>query len=133
MKIFCHVNLCRACLNGHLSIIKLLVDYGADGRPNAESGLTPLYAACVMGHLDVVKYLSNKFPKHLIMPAASDESYPIHAAIMKNRNEVLKFLLTLKGTATINGTIRDEHRRRSEQEIRRPIQLQSRSVTLRGL
>ena len=133
MKIFCHDNLCRACLNGHLSITKLLIDYGADGRPNAESGLTPLYAACVMGHLDVVKYLSNKFPKHLIMPAASDESYPIHAAIMKNRNEVLRFLLTLRGTTKMNVNIREEHRRRSEQEIRKPMTMKSRSATLPGL
>ena len=110
----------------------MLIDYGADGRPNAESGLTPLYAACVMGHLDIVEYLSKKFPKHLIMPAASDESYPIHAAIMKNRNDVLKFLLTLRGATTMNGSIREEHRRRSEQIIQKPMTIKSRSSTLPG-
>ena len=119
---------CRASFGGYIHIIKLLLDYKADGRPNADSGITPLYAACFAGHLEVVVLLSRIFPKHLVIPVNLDEMYPLHAAVMKNRVEVVYFLLGLRETDA------DRERKRSQQEAAtfRPSPLKMRRATTSG-
>ena len=44
---------------GHLEIVRLLVDAGADKDKVTKSGLTPLYVASQRGHLEVVRLLVN--------------------------------------------------------------------------
>lgn len=103
----------RASFGGHIEIVKLLIEYKADGRPNVDSGITALYAASFAGHLDVVMLLAQVFPKHLIMPVTIDETYPLHAAVMKGRVEIVKFLLTLRKT----DMTAEVHRKISHQEF----------------
>lgn len=88
----------RASIGGYLDIVKLLIDYNADGRANFDSGLTPLYGACFAGHLDVVIHLSTVFPHQLEIPVTSDCMYPFHAAIIKGHTEIVCYLITLRRT-----------------------------------
>ena len=49
-----------ATKSGHLSMVKLLLDAGADINVQDESGNTPLHYASANGKKDVVKYLLEK-------------------------------------------------------------------------
>ena len=58
-----------AALNGHLEVVRYLVESGANkdqGKTN--DGATPLFIAAHQGHLDVVRFLveagANKRPRH---------------------------------------------------------------------
>ncbi|XP_065648792.1 leucine-rich repeat serine/threonine-protein kinase 1 isoform X2 [Hydra vulgaris] len=86
----------RASFYGYKDIVQLLIDYQADGRPNAESGLTPLYAACYHGHYDVAVLLSKTFPKLLLIPLIYDLTYPLHACVMREQEHIVEYLLTLR-------------------------------------
>eukprot|EP00043_Microstomoeca_roanoka_P030136 m.24847 g.24847 ORF g.24847 m.24847 type:complete len:125 (-) comp9754_c1_seq2:61-435(-) len=42
---------------GHLEIVRLLLQHGADANAPDGVGLTPLWYACQYGHLDVIRLL----------------------------------------------------------------------------
>ena len=46
-----------AAQNGHLDIVKALLEAGADRNQAMNSGATPLFIAAEKGHLDVVEML----------------------------------------------------------------------------
>ena len=47
-----------ACLEGHLDIVKMLINSVVDvNLGDAEDNSTPLHKACYRGHMDVVNYL----------------------------------------------------------------------------
>ena len=46
-----------ASANGHLEVVRLLVEKGADMDKGRDNGLTPLLAACYAGHLEIVRLL----------------------------------------------------------------------------
>ena len=46
-----------AAQNGHLDVVRHLVEVGADKDQAQNSGATPLYIAAENGHLDVVRLL----------------------------------------------------------------------------
>ena len=46
-----------ASQNGHLEVVRLLIDAGADKDKARTDGATPLYIACQNGHLEVVRLL----------------------------------------------------------------------------
>ena len=48
----------RACCDGHLDIVKMLINSGVDvNRGDAVENSTPLHQACAGGNMDVVNYL----------------------------------------------------------------------------
>jgi ankyrin repeat protein len=49
-----------ACQNGHINIIKLLINKGIDINIKNNDGLAGLYSACKNGHIDIVKLLIDK-------------------------------------------------------------------------
>lgn len=49
--------LLKACQNGHLEIIKLLLENGAEVNKAKRNGATPLFAANSGGHNEVVEFL----------------------------------------------------------------------------
>ena len=83
----------RASHGGFTEIVKLLLDYGADGRPNGDSEISPLYAACYLGHLPVVKVLAERLPIYLTLPTKVDNSSPLHAASMRGHVHVVRHLI----------------------------------------
>ncbi|XP_050357480.1 protein fem-1 homolog A [Nymphalis io] len=46
-----------AAVAGHMQVLRLLADAGADIDAGSDSGSTPVRSACFMTHLDVVKFL----------------------------------------------------------------------------
>lgn len=52
-----------ACETGNRQIVKILLDYGADGRYHSVTKYSPLYIACYQGHREVVEMLLIKFPE----------------------------------------------------------------------
>lgn len=48
-----------AAAAGHISIVKLLVKWGANVNSTTRTNSTPLRAACFDGHFEIVKYLIN--------------------------------------------------------------------------
>ncbi|VDI42961.1 serine/threonine-protein phosphatase 6 regulatory ankyrin repeat subunit A [Mytilus galloprovincialis] len=46
-----------ACINGHLDIVKLLVNVGVNLNDTSNKGCTPLFQACEEGHYEIVKFL----------------------------------------------------------------------------
>ena len=49
-----------AAMKGHIEVVKLLLDKGADISVAHADGWTPLNAAATRGHLEVVKLLLDK-------------------------------------------------------------------------
>ena len=47
----------RPWQNGHLDVIRHLVEVGADKDKTMDTGATPLYIAAHNGHLDVIRHL----------------------------------------------------------------------------
>ncbi|PMD55239.1 ankyrin, partial [Hyaloscypha bicolor E] len=50
----------RASMNGHVDIVKLLLEKGADVNAADRDGQTPLYRAFANRHVDIVKLLLEK-------------------------------------------------------------------------
>ncbi|KIJ06606.1 hypothetical protein PAXINDRAFT_91740 [Paxillus involutus ATCC 200175] len=46
-----------ACLGGHISIVELLVQKGADVNMQGSNSCTPIHLACSGGHVSIVKLL----------------------------------------------------------------------------
>ncbi|XP_048249888.1 uncharacterized protein LOC124128376 [Haliotis rufescens] len=55
-----HTPLFVACENGHIDIVRLLIEKGADVTAAAKDGCTPLHCACKNGHIDIVRLLIEK-------------------------------------------------------------------------
>ena len=91
----------RASLEGFPEIVKLLLENGANGKPNGGPGLTPLYAACYHGHLEVVKILAESLPHLLMKPTVNDQSVPLHAAIFQGKIDTIRYLLSLRKEVSI--------------------------------
>ena len=49
-----------ASLEGHLEVVRLLIEAGADKDKANDDGTTPLYVASINGHLEVVRLLVEK-------------------------------------------------------------------------
>jgi len=56
-SVHCVTALWVAAVHGRLSVLKRLVELGADVNAASDSGSTPVRSACFMTHLDIVQYL----------------------------------------------------------------------------
>jgi len=86
----------KASYEGYPEIVRLLLQNGANGKANGGSGLTPLYAACYVGNLEVVQILVECLPRLLMQPTVSDQSIPLHAAILRGNIETIRYILNLR-------------------------------------
>ena len=57
--------LCVACINGDLSIVKLLVSAGADVKKTDSTGWTASEHAAYRGHMNIVEYLEDRDSGHI--------------------------------------------------------------------
>ncbi|XP_013111702.1 protein fem-1 homolog B isoform X2 [Stomoxys calcitrans] len=78
---------------GHLQVVKLLVQHGANVNHNTKAQSSPLRAACYAGRLDIVKYLiehgadvniGNKYNNTCIMIAAYKGHTQVVDTLLKN-------------------------------------------------
>ena len=49
-----------ACYNGHLGVVKLLVEHGASLKATDKMGMTPFFKAAGAESLDIIKYMEEK-------------------------------------------------------------------------
>lgn len=87
----------RAAYGGHLRIVKLLLQRGADGSPNSFTGITPLYAACVNKHVDVTQLLVQYMPHHVNTATKMERSTPLHVAAGEGCVALVKTLMQSPG------------------------------------
>jgi hypothetical protein len=107
------VHFCSALIfaanNGHLDLVKKLVDLKANIEDRANNWRTPLLCACLWGHLPVVEYLVNngQFPKVILQSEFYSRCFPganvtvfdadgmtaIMSATVNGHNEIVKYML----------------------------------------
>ena len=81
-----------ACENGHLDIVRQLIDFGADVNQISDEKGTPLCVACMEGHADIAQFLISKGA--LVHDPALGNSSPISLACKSGKSEVMEFLLS---------------------------------------
>ncbi|RSL98385.1 hypothetical protein CEP52_010378 [Fusarium oligoseptatum] len=81
----------KACREGHLEIVNLLLQHGADIEAKESDGSTPFDSACWKGHKDVVELLLSKGANS--QGCDNDGWTPIRAATEHKRLDVIEVLL----------------------------------------
>ncbi|KAJ6225869.1 hypothetical protein RDWZM_004414 [Blomia tropicalis] len=82
----------KACQEGHLEIVQLLIEAGSDGRQHPVTRYSPLYIASYHGRKSIVQLLLEHFPE-LAAIYTVEHWLPIHAAAMNNHLDIVKLLL----------------------------------------
>ncbi len=84
-----------AVRNGHLNVVKVLIDALADVNRKTRRNYTSLHLAAQNGHLDVVEFLIDK---NSDVSAKTQEGYtPLHLAAQNGHLDVVKYLISEKG------------------------------------
>ena len=87
----CHPPLVYASMLGDISIVKLLLQHGAD--VNIHSDETPLTAACKHGHSDVVDTLLHNTPSPSIYQTNMYGMTPLQVAVKYNQEVIVRRLI----------------------------------------
>lgn len=80
-----------SAMNGHIEVVKLLVDKGCDVKAADNKGATPLHMAAGNGHIEVTRYLISRGASS--RAPDKDGRTPLHWAARGGRLEVLRILL----------------------------------------
>ena len=89
----CHPPLVYACMQGNISIVKLLLQHGAD--VNIHSNETPLTAACKHGHSDVVDVLLHNTPNPSTSPTNMYGLTPLQVAVKNYEGVIARRLVDI--------------------------------------
>ena len=89
----CHPPLVYACMQGDISIVKLLLQHGAD--VNIYSDETPLTAACKHGHSDVVDILLHNTPNPSICQTNMYGMTPLQVAVKYHQGVIARRLIDI--------------------------------------
>lgn len=85
---FLHV----ACENGHLDVVRQLVDFGANVNQTSEETGTPLCVACMKGHANIATFLLSRGA--LVHDPSFGQLSPILLACKFGKHDVVEFLLS---------------------------------------
>ena len=88
----CVAPLFAACMNGHLGVVKRLVEGGADVMMKNENSENVLHAACQRGHLELARYLAGLWVFD-VEDKDGDGQTPLHAACVCGNLDVVKMLV----------------------------------------
>eukprot|EP00795_Rhopilema_esculentum_P010503 gene10503-19218_t len=80
-----------ACLEGHIEMVKFLIEQNADVNGKDQFKWTPLHFACHTGQLDVAQYLLDHGAE--LDAQAANGGTPIMRAIESSRENVVSFLI----------------------------------------
>jgi ankyrin repeat protein len=92
--------LIEAAANGHVDVVKLLIENGADVNLKGEAWYGPLHAAAARGHIEVVKILLENGADVNIF----HQNKPLHNAAMNGHIEVAQILLAHGADINVKGT-----------------------------
>ena len=92
--------LIEAADNGHVDMVKLLIENGADVNLKGEAWYGPLHAAAANGHIEVVKILLENGADVNIF----HQNKPLHNAAMNGHIEVAEILLDNGADINAKGT-----------------------------
>jgi ankyrin repeat protein len=81
----------RASCQGHVQVVKALLEHGAEIEAKDNDGWTPLHWACLKDHLPVVKSLLSDGAN--ILTANNYGHLPIYYAVGGRKSEVTRYLL----------------------------------------
>ncbi len=79
--------------NGHISIVNVLIDVGANMNAKNMDGFTALELSCRKGFFEVSKVLINRFPR-LSTSEETVKDDPLHVACHEGAFEVVRLLLS---------------------------------------
>lgn len=82
----------KACQEGHLEIVQLLLKAGADSRQHPVTKYSPLYISAYHGRYQICLLLLQHFPE-LSSVYTVEHWLPIHAAAMNNHQNIVQLFL----------------------------------------
>lgn len=86
----------RACARGHLELVKVLLDHGADPSVRMMNNWNVYHTAANNGHLEVLKYLHESgIPG--IDATGVEEGKPIDVALVREHKEAYRWLSEITG------------------------------------
>ena len=89
----------RACIQGHIEIVRILLNHGRDANVRAKYLWTPLHQACKHGHSNIVDLLlSSGANWHL---KDKNGRTPLFVACQYGKNEIVATLLNRQADVTV--------------------------------
>jgi ankyrin repeat protein len=90
----CNNCLHRACQNGHIDVVKLLLDHGANIELKTRFKQTPLFIACQYGHHSIVALLLDRGASiDLCIDNSRSRSNPLHETCSNGHENIVRLLL----------------------------------------
>lgn len=84
----------RAAQKGNCTVIRFLLEHGADPRILSKSGETPLHIACFHRHADAVSELLKTAAKNDVNTKEKTmEMTPLHVAVWRGAQDIVQLLL----------------------------------------
>jgi ankyrin repeat protein len=82
-----------AAQEGHVDVVRCLVESGAGINQTVHHGVSPLYIATLQGHVDVVRYLVSDLGTD-VNQAMNNGDTPLHIAVQMGNFDVVRCLVS---------------------------------------
>ena len=92
----------KACFNGHLNIVKLLIIHGANIYSTTQGGALCLHITAYNGHNSIIQLLVNDYKVPINSQTTSTLGTALHYATGRGQVETVKLLIDLGAKVDIN-------------------------------